>query len=120
MMGLLQSVERPGSKTDFPEEEEILLKDYSISSYPRGIFLQDCPTDLQFVGPHNYVSKFLEISLYAHIHMYLLLTLFLWRTLTDTHGKTHPRGIQPSALSVLISNQLNNVGEGGKSQNQAD
>lgn len=71
MMGLIQSVERPGSKTGFPEEEEILLKDYSISSYRRGIFLQDCPTDLQFVGPYNYVSKFLEISLCMQTYIYI-------------------------------------------------
>ena len=44
-------------------------------------FLLAWPTDFRLSNSHNHMSQFLEINLFCHIC--ILLVLFLWRTLTQ-------------------------------------
>lgn len=66
--GLIQSVERPSErKQGFPEKEEILPQDGSISSGLRVSNLWDCPKDLILASPHDCVRRFLEINHFRQI-----------------------------------------------------
>jgi hypothetical protein len=48
------------------------------------ILLKFPATDFEFASPQNHESQFFKI---IYIYGNILLVLFLWRTLTDTHTK---------------------------------